>query len=220
MKRYLHFYGSRTRTSGEHGYQIIEVESCALFNKLTITLIVFSQKSLLGADLISDLYWCTLYSPHSSSSELSPQSSTLLQTWSVRRHTWSFLQRNGLVGGQGSFAGDEKTRKVNGYVFQNKKKQLHAILYKKTVKSSLLENRIVVVYKICISCLQRKALWVTLSTHHTCLCPRQSYLHNRPCHHTPTCGVCIRCCCKWTHRPGRRKHLQLHTDKSSGLKTL
>lgn len=71
-------------------------------------------------------------------------------------------------------------------------------------------RRIVVVYKTCINCLQRKGLWATLSTHHTCLSPRQSCLRNRPCRHTPTCGVCIRCCCKWTHQPGRRKHLKWH----------
>lgn len=171
---------------------------------------------MLTRDLISYLYWYILCSPHSSSSELSPQSSTLLQTWSVRRHTWSFLQRNGLVGGQGSFAGDEKTRKANGYVFQKKKKnkqkekKTRAILYDETMKYSLSENRRVVAYKICISCLQKKVSWATISTHHTCLCLRQSYPHSRPCRHTPTCGVCIRCCCKWIHPHGRRKHLQLY----------
>lgn len=153
MKWYLHLCGSRTSASGERVYQIIEVEFCTLFNKLTITLVVFSREHFLSADVIWDLYWCILCSPHSSSSELSPQSSTLLQTWSVRRHTWSFLQRKGLVGGQRSFAGDEKTRQVN----VSFKKQC-GIFYEKTMKYSLLENRKIVVYKICISCLQRKSI--------------------------------------------------------------
>lgn len=150
--------GSRTGTSGEQVYQIIEADISILFNKLTVTLVLFLHKNLRNANLISDMYWCILCSPHSSSSELSPQSSTLLQTWSVRRHTWSFLQRNGLVGGQGSFAVDENTQKANGCVFQ-KKRQLHEILYEKTMKYSLLGNRKVVAYKIFINCLQKKALW-------------------------------------------------------------
>lgn len=64
-----------------------------------------SKMLLLGS-------WRILDSPHSSSSELSPQSSTRLQTWSARRQTRWFLQRKGLVGGQGCFAAVRKTRKL------------------------------------------------------------------------------------------------------------
>lgn len=102
----------------------------------------------------------------------------------------------------------------------NKKKQLRALLFEETMKYSLSENGKVVAYKICINCLQKKALWVTISTHHTCLRLRQSYPHNRLCRHTPMCGVCIRCCCKWIHQPGRRKHLQLHKKVPQTFNTL
>lgn len=83
-----------------------------------------------------DPCWCGLRSPHSSSSELSPQSSTLLQTWSVRRHTRSFRQRNGLVGGQGSFAGGKKTQTANGEVLQWNYKYIN-----KSIKSFMKRQR-------------------------------------------------------------------------------
>lgn len=151
-----------------------------------------------------------LCSPHSSSSELSPQSSTLLHTWSARRQTWSFLQRNGLVGGQECFARIGKKKKEETKNTHTTKTQQLEILCEMTMKYSPLNNRKIGAYKISIKCLQRKVLWVTISTHHTCLCPRQSCLHNHPCHHTPTYEVCITCCCKWIHQPGRRTHLQLY----------
>lgn len=58
--------------------------------------------------------------------------------------------------------------------------------------------------------LKGKRLWVTISTHHTCQRLRQSYLRNRPCHRRPMCAACITCCYRWTHQPGRRKHLKSH----------
>lgn len=139
MKPYLHLCMSGIIASGECGYVIIEINLCTLLKK----------GFMFNFHVVFCLLQLYLCSPHSSSSELSPQSSTLLQTWSMRRHTWLFLQRNGLVGGQGSFAADEKTQKANEYDFQ--KKKLYGILYEKTMKYSLLGKRQVVPYKICIN---------------------------------------------------------------------
>lgn len=97
---------------------------------------------------------CILGSPHSSSSELSPQSSTLLQTWSVCRQTWWFLQRNGLVGGHGCFAAVGNTQKrMNTSVWQQWS-------YRKEPWGGEREKE---AHEIFIACLQRKALWPMVS---------------------------------------------------------
>lgn len=40
--------------------------------------------------------------------------------------------------------------------------------------------------------------------------PHRSYRRSRPCRRRSTSEVCTRCCCRWTHQPGRRRHLQSH----------
>lgn len=135
---------------------------------------------------------CILGSPHSSSSELSPQSSTLLQTCWERRQTRSFLQRNGRVGGQGCFAAGRGTKAGEA-----------------PWSGSRAPTGEDGAWNISIVCL----VW-TPQPYHTCLRAHRSCRHSRPCRRRPTCAVCIRCCCRRTRRPGRRKHLRSQREKS------
>lgn len=50
IKQQLWLFGSRVSPTAEHSYQIIEMYFSTLFNKPTVTLIVFPHKDSLDAD--------------------------------------------------------------------------------------------------------------------------------------------------------------------------
>lgn len=145
---------------------------------------------------------CTVGSPHSSSSELSPQSSTLLQTWSTRRHTWSFLQRNGLVGGHGCFAAVRNTKAIGHICLTTN------ILYEKAMNQRLVEHKEKEAHKIFMYVFKGKPRGRRAQPYHTCPRLHRSYRRSRPCHRRPTSEVYIRYCCIWTHPFDRRRNLQ------------
>lgn len=97
-------------------HKITACVSC-IMNPCSLNLIPTQWNCLNHPPKIQQSCFSTFYLPHCSSSELSPQSSTLLQTWSSRKHTLSFLHWYGLVAGHGSLAGE---RSENSLFFHSK----------------------------------------------------------------------------------------------------